>query len=146
MQSEETGRDLAALDRELIVQRVHALARMRTDGNMRGLLAHVADDIVYNVRGNWMAFPYPRPIRGKKNVGEALAMIAVQFENLGSVLHDVIVDGNRVAVRRTATMRHRGTGKVGDVDIADFILFRGGLVAEFTEIADSMALAQLDDG
>ncbi|MDI9849309.1 nuclear transport factor 2 family protein [Rhodoblastus sp. 17X3] len=145
MQSDETLRKLGALDRELIERRVHALLEMRATGNLRGMLEYAAEDIVYNVRGNWAAFPYTRPVRGKKLVAEALTMISVQFENLGSDVHDLIIDGDRAAMRRTARIRHRGTGKVGTVDIADFVRFRDGLVVEFTEVADSMALAQLED-
>jgi ketosteroid isomerase-like protein len=145
VQSDETLRKLGVIDRELIERRVHALLEMRAAGNLRGMLDHAAEDIVYNVRGNWAAFPYTRPVHGKKLVAEALAMIGVQFENLGSVVHDLVIDGERVAIRRTATIRHRGTGKVGEVDIADFVRFRDGLVVEFTEVADSMALAQLDE-
>ena len=145
MQSDETLRKLGVLDRELIEKRIHALLDMRAAGDLRGMLEHAAEDVVYNVRGNWAAFPYTRPVRGKKLVAEAIAMIAMQFENLGSVVHDLVIDGDRVAVRRTAKLRHRGTGKVGEVDIADFVRFRDGLVVEFTEVADSMALAQLED-
>lgn len=146
MQSDDATRRLAALDRELIEQRIRAMARMHAEGDLNGLFSHVADDIVYYVQGNWMAFPYSKPIRGKKQVAQAMAMIAVPFETLGSVIHDVVIDGEKAAVRRTATVRHRGTGKIGEVDIADFIRFRDGLAAEFTEIADSAALAALDEG
>jgi ketosteroid isomerase-like protein len=145
VQSDETLRKLGVLDRELIEKRVRALLEMRTAGDLRAMLDLAAEDIVYNVRGNWAAFPYTRPVHGKKLVADTLAMIAVQFENLGSVVHDFVIDGDRVALRRTAKIRHRGTGKVGEVDIADFVRFRDGLVVEFTEVADSMALAQLED-
>ncbi|WP_374545120.1 nuclear transport factor 2 family protein [Rhodoblastus sp.] len=145
MQSDETLRNLGAVDRELIEKRIRAMARMHSDGNIRDLMAYVADDVIYNVKGNWMAFPYSRPIRGKEEVAQALAMIAVQFQNLGSVIHDLVIDGDRAAVRRTAMIRHRGTGKIGEIDVADFIRFRDGLVVELTEIADSAALADLDE-
>ncbi len=72
-------------------------------------------------------------------------MIAVQFENLGSVVHDLVIDGDRVAMRRTSIIRNRGTGSSAEVDIADFIRFRDGLVVELTEIADSVALARLSE-
>jgi ketosteroid isomerase-like protein len=145
LQSDETLRKLGALDRDLIERRVHALLEMRAAGDLRGMLDHAAEDIVYNVQGNWSAFPYTRPVRGKKLVAEALAMIAMQFENLGSVVHDLVIDGDRIALRRSAKLRHRGTGKVRDVEVADFLRFRDGLVVEFTEVVDSLALAQLEE-
>jgi ketosteroid isomerase-like protein len=145
VQSDDTLRKLGEVDRELIERRVHTLLEMRAAGNLRGMLDYAAENIQYNVRGNWAAFPYTRPVKGKKLVAEALTMIAIQFEDLGSIVHDLVIDGNQVAMRRTVKLRHRGTGKVGEVDVADFVRFRDGLVVEFTEVADSMALAQLEE-
>jgi ketosteroid isomerase-like protein len=145
MQSEEAARQLAALDRNLFEQRIRAMVQMHADGNLRDLLDFVAEDVVYNVRGGWITFPYSGPVRGKNEVAAAMAMISVRFQNLGSVIHDLVIDGERAAFWRTATIRHRGTGKTGEVDVVDFIRFRDGLVAEFTEIADSAALAELDE-
>jgi ketosteroid isomerase-like protein len=146
VQSDATSRKLGAVDRELIAGRLRALLEMRQSEDLRGMLAYAAEDIRFNVKGDWEAFPFTRPVQGKAMMAKALEMIVVQYESLGSIVHDLLIDGNRVAMRRTSTIRHRGTGKVIDVDIADFILFRDGLVAEFTEIPDSMALAQLRDG
>ncbi|WP_374545119.1 nuclear transport factor 2 family protein [Rhodoblastus sp.] len=145
MQSDDALRRLGAVDREMIEQRIRTMVRMHSDGNLHGLFDLVADEVVYNVRGGWITFPYAKPVRGKKDVAAAMAMISVRFENLGSVIHNLVIDGDRAAFLRTATIRHRGTGKTGDVDVVDFIRFRDGLVVEFTEIADSAALADLDE-
>jgi ketosteroid isomerase-like protein len=144
--STETLRKLGELDRALIEQRINTLLEMRAKGDLRGMLDFAAEDIVYNVRGNWMAFPYAKPIQGKKAVAEALMTIAIQFENLGSVVHELVIDGDRAAIRRSSKLRNRGTGRSADVDIADFVRFRDGLVVEVTEIADSAALARLSEG
>jgi ketosteroid isomerase-like protein len=146
MQSQDAIRKLAALDRELIEQRVRAMVRIHSEGNLRGVFEFVADDVVYHVRGGWITFPYSKPVRGKKEVAAAMAMISIAFENLGSVIHNLIIDGDKAAFRRSATIRHRGTGMIGNVDIIDFIRFRDGLVVEFNEIADAAALASLDEG
>jgi ketosteroid isomerase-like protein len=146
VQTEQERRKLGELDRELIEQRVRLLFDLRKSGHLKHALDFVAEDISFSAKGTWSAFPYTQPVRGKQAFGEALATIAIQYENLGSVIHDLFIDGECVAVRRTATLRHRGTGKVGDVDLADFLTFRDGLLAEFNEIVDAMALAQLDDG
>jgi ketosteroid isomerase-like protein len=145
MQDKEGARQLASLDRDLIEQRVRAMVQMHVDGNLRGLFDLVAEDVLYNVRGGWITFPYSRPVRGRSEAAAAMAAISVRFQNLGSVIRDLLIDGDKAAFWRTATIRHRGTGKVGEVDVLDFIHFRDGLVAEFTEIADSAALAELDE-
>jgi ketosteroid isomerase-like protein len=146
VQSDETRRKLGELDRELTEQRIRAMARMHAEGDLDGLFAHVAEDVVFDLRGSSVAFPYPKAVRGKEQALRAVAMIAVHFEHLGSVIHDLIIDGEKVAVRRTATVRHRGTGKIGEVEIADFISLRDGLVYELVEIADSEAMAALENG
>jgi ketosteroid isomerase-like protein len=145
VQSDETLHKLGALDRELIEARVHAILERRAVGDVLGMLDFATDDIRINIKGDWAAFPYQRPVVGKKMVAEALSMIAIQYENLGSVVHELIIDGDRVAMRRTAGIRHRGTGKAAEIEIADFLRFRDGLVADFFEIIDTAALARLDD-
>jgi len=92
-------------------QRIRALLKMREDGDLAGLLSYAAPDIVYDIRGNWAAFPFSEPVRGKAMTAQALKMIAMHCENLGNVVHGIVIDGDQVAVRRTATIRHRGTGR-----------------------------------
>lgn len=145
MQSDETRRKLGEVDRDLTEQRIRAMARMHAEGDFTRLFAHIAEDIVFDMRGSWIAFPYQKPIKGKKQVLDAVAMIAVHFQHLHSVIHDLVIDGEMVAVRRTATIRHRGTGKIGEVEVADFVRLRDGLVVELAEIADSEALAALEE-
>jgi ketosteroid isomerase-like protein len=145
LQSDETLRKLGGLDRDLVQQRIQALIAKRTAGDMGKVLELVAEDVQFSVKGHWAAFPYAGPARGKKMVTEAMAAITVQYEHCGSAVHEMIIDGDRVAVRRTAKIRHRGTGKVGNIEIADFIRFRDGLLLEWTEVVDSMALAQLEE-
>lgn len=145
MRSEETLGALAQVDRQLIETRVRHLLELRAANDLRGMLDYAAEDIVYDVRGDWMAFPFSGSVKGKAMVARALVSIATQFENLGSTIHDILIDGERVAIRRTARVRHRGTSKTADVAIADFARFRDGLVIELVEITDSLALTRLDE-
>jgi ketosteroid isomerase-like protein len=145
LRSKETLDALAKIDRELIETRVRRLLQLRLDNNLREVMNHVAEDIVFDVRGSWMAFPSAGPVKGKANVARAFMSIATQYQNLGSTVHSMIIDGEQVAMRRTARVRHRGTNRVADVDIADFVRFRDGLVVALSEVADSVVLAQLDE-
>ncbi|WP_298357732.1 nuclear transport factor 2 family protein [Rhodoblastus sp.] len=146
MQSEQALRKLGEVDRELIEQRLHKLLELRAKGDWRGMIEFAAEDIVFEFRGDWTAFPHSKPIHGKKALGEALMSVVIQFENLGSVVNDMVIDGDRVALRRTAKIRNRGTGRCAEVNFADFLRFRDGLIVEFAEIADSAELARLSDG
>ncbi len=140
MQSEQALRKLGEVDREPIEQRLHMQLELRAKGDWRGWLEFAAEDITFDIRGNWAVFPYKRPIHGKKALSEALTTV-VQFENLGWVIKDLVIDGDRVALRRIVKVRNHGTGRVVELDVAEFLRFRDGLVVEFTLIADWAALS-----
>jgi ketosteroid isomerase-like protein len=144
MQSEEFFRELGVVDRELIEHRVRTIFERRAAGDIAGILEYAAEDISYNVRGNWTLYPFSRPLRGKALAAQMLATIEVMYENLGSTIHELVIDGDRVALHRTSKMRNRGSGEVIQLDVCDFIRFRDGLVVEFSEYPDSAALERLD--
>jgi len=145
LRSKETLSALAQVDRELIKTRVLRLLELRSANNLRDVMDYIAEDIVFDVRGSWMAFPYSGPINGKANVARAFVSIATQFENLGSTVQSLIIDGEQAAMRRTARVRHRGTNRVANVAVADFIRFRDGQVVALSMVADSVVLAHLDE-
>ncbi|MBB4196989.1 hypothetical protein CCR94_23540 [Rhodoblastus sphagnicola] len=145
MRGKEALDALAQVDRDLIETRLRLLVDLRAENDLRAMMEYAAEDIVFDVRGNWMALPSMGPIRGKANVARALISLTTQYENLGSTLHDLLIDGERVAMRRTARVRHRGTNRVADVQIVDFVRFRDGLVVSLSEVSDSLALARLDE-
>lgn len=72
MRSKETLNALAEVDRQLIETRVRRLLELRAENNLRAMLDYVADDIVFEVRGGWMALPYSGPVKGKANVAKAM--------------------------------------------------------------------------
>jgi ketosteroid isomerase-like protein len=145
LRSKETLNALAEVDRQLIETRIRRLLELRAENNLRGMLEYLAEDIVFEMRGDWMALPYSGPVKGKANVAKAMMCLMTQYENLGSTVHSLSIDGENVALRRTARVRHRGTSRFADVELADFVRFRDGLVIGFTEVADTAALAELDE-
>jgi ketosteroid isomerase-like protein len=144
VQSEVTLTKLGALDREMIEHRVRTIFERRAAGDLPGIVEYAAEDILYNVQGEWTIYPFSRPIEGKALLAHALAVIEAMYENLGSAIHELVIDGERVALHRTSRMRNRGTGEVRSVDVCDFLRFRDGLVIEFAEYPDSAAIAKLD--
>ena len=134
MQSDETLHRLGALDREMIEHRIRTLFERRAEGDLPGIMDYAADDIVYHTRGLWTLYPFSQPVRGKALVGQMLAMIEVMYENLGSTIYELVIDGDRAALHRTSRMRNRGTGALLSVDVCDFVRFRDGMVIEFSDI------------
>ncbi len=144
MQSDETLEKLGTLDREMIEHRIRTIFERRAAGDIPGIVEYMADDIVYNVQGDWTLYPFSRPARGKKILEQAFAMVEIMYENLGSTIHELVIDGERAALHRTSRMRNRGTGAIRSIDVCDFLRFRDGLVIEFSEYPDSAAIAKLD--
>ena len=64
MQSEQSLRDLGALDRELIEHRIRTIFERRAQGDLPGIIEYAAEDILFHVRGGWTLYPFSRPARG----------------------------------------------------------------------------------
>ncbi|MCW2273185.1 hypothetical protein GJ654_03625 [Rhodoblastus acidophilus] len=145
MQSLQDLAHIASVDRELFATRIHEMLSLCSAGDMAGLMSFFSEDIACQMIGNWSMFPFPGPVRGKAAVTQAFGNLFTQFQSLGSEVHDIVIDGDRVAVRRTTRLRHLGTGRSAGVAVVDFLRFRDGLVTELTELLDSLAMARLEE-
>ncbi|MBB4196990.1 hypothetical protein CCR94_23535 [Rhodoblastus sphagnicola] len=146
MQSLQNLARIASVDRELFETRIHYMLDLCSQGNLDGIVDHFSEDISYQMIGNWSMFPYAGPVRGKAAVKHAFAGVFTHFQSQGSTVHDIVVDGDKVAVRRTTILRNLGTGRADGIAIVDFLRFRDGLVTELTEVLDSLAMARLEEG
>jgi ketosteroid isomerase-like protein len=145
MQSLQNLTRIAVVDRELFEARIHQMLDLCSAGDMAGVLAYFSEDISYQMIGNWSMFPFPGPVRGKAAVTHAFGILFTHFQSLGSEVHSIVIDGDRVAVRRTTRLRHLGTGRSAGIAVVDFLRFRDGLVTELTELLDSLAMSQLEE-
>jgi uncharacterized protein len=145
MQSEDALHRLGELDREMIEHRLRAIFERRAEGDVPGMLEYAAEDILYSTRGNWTLYPFVRTVRGKEAVRQILATVDVMYENFGSTIHELVIDGDRAALHRTSHLRNRGTGERISIDVCDFARFRDGLIVEFAEYPDSAALMRIDN-
>jgi ketosteroid isomerase-like protein len=146
MQSLQNLALIAGVDRELFETRIQSMLDLCARGNLDAIVDYFAEDVSYQMIGNWSMFPYAGPVRGKAATKHALAGIFTHFQSLGSTIHDIVVDGDRVAVRRTTVLRNLGTGRSDGIAVVDFLRFRDGLVTELTELLDSLAMARLEEG
>jgi ketosteroid isomerase-like protein len=146
MQSDRTLHRLGGLDREMIEHRLRTIFERRAQGDVPGILEYAAEDIVYSARGNWTLYPFARSVRGKDAVRQILAAIEMMYENYGSTIHELVIDGDRAALHRTSHLHNRGTGALVSIDVCDFARFRDGLIVEFAEYPDSAALMRMNDG
>ncbi len=145
MQSSDALRKLGELDREMIEHRARTLCERRADGDIAGMMDYFAEDVVCFTRGQWRRVTFPQRIAGKAAVREAYRLLNIEYENLGSTIHELLIDGDRVALHRTTSVRHRGTSQVFTFDVMNFARFREGLVVEFSEYPDLGAMAMFED-
>ncbi|MFV0280129.1 MAG: nuclear transport factor 2 family protein [Rhodoblastus sp.] len=135
--------DVATPARARVESLVTRLIELRASGDVGGMLSYVAPDIVVKtsicyvlpLRGEW---------RGIAACADLLRQVNVTYENLGSRVNRLLIDGDRAALHRTARVRNRGAGCTFDIDIWSFIRFRDDLIVEFAEYPDTQALALLN--
>ena len=96
---------------------------------------------VYKMSGNWSRLRYVSDHCNRETFAESLRLVNIEYEELGSEIHDLLIDGDRVAVHRTIRMRNRGAGAAVNLDEWDCFRFRERLVAEFAAYVD---VARLD--
>ncbi len=135
MQATETSERLAQVGRALMESRVREIFALREVGDIAGMMQLTAADIVCFPPTSWRG-AFPRTIIGREAVAEAFRLRNIQYENLGSTIHAVLVDGDRVVVHRTSAVRDRGGSRRYVYDAIDFFRFRDGLIVEFTEFPD----------
>ncbi|MCX7898563.1 MAG: nuclear transport factor 2 family protein [Methylocystis sp.] len=104
-----------------------------------------APDVICEFAGDRNKVSYAGRHRGVESLINIIRTIDVEFEQLGNAMPGVVIDGAQAAMRRTVEWRHRGTGRRGLVELADFFRYRDGKIIELIEFRDSVALLQMQD-
>jgi ketosteroid isomerase-like protein len=133
------------LDRAEIVRRVNELADFAPSRgpNVELIGKYYSPDVVCEFVGHRARIPYAGQHVGVEAVVNIVRAINVDFEQLHSELCDILVDGGRLACRRTVWWRHRGTGRKGVVELAEFVKFEDGLIVELIEYRDSVTILEM---
>ena len=102
----------------------------------------IATDYVYHSPGS-------PDMRGPEGFKQLISMYRAAFPDLLMVIDDMLAEGDRVAVRWTATGTHRGelmgippTGKRVTTSGLIISRFAGGKVVEDHEVIDSLGMMQ----
>ncbi len=135
MLSEDALRRIGDLDRDQIETRIRRLFEKWALGDVEGMIDHLAPDVVFPSNGFWTGVS--APLRGRDQVAKNLRHYGGALENIVSVLHEIVIDGDRAVVHRTAVGRRRDSGRRYQCDFIDFFRFREGLVVEFSEYPDA---------
>jgi ketosteroid isomerase-like protein len=123
---------------------VRKLFDLRAKGDVEAILKWFAPDFIYKACGEWTRPPYVPRQCDRETFAESLRLVNVEFEELGSEIHELLIDGDRVAVHRTIRMRNRGAGAAVNLDEWDIFRFRERLVAQFAAYVDLAKLGGLE--
>ena len=123
---------------------VRKLFDLRAKGDVEAILKWFAPDFIYKACGEWTRPPYVPRQCDRETFAVSLRLVNVEFEELGSEIHELLIDGDRVAVHRTIRMRNRGAGAVVNLDEWDIFRFRERLVAQFAAYVDLAKLGGLE--
>ena len=134
---------VAPAQREAIEATIRTIYAKRSAGDIEGMIAHVADDIVCFPRSTWRCSAFPTTLRGKTAVREAFLQRHINYTAEPSIIHRLLIDGDRAVVHRSTVIAERGTGQSEDCNAVDILRFRDGLVVEFSELPDGSARSRI---
>ena len=134
----------ATTDRAVIEQRIRHMYERRTANDPVGIYEFAAPDIVYR-SSTYRVYPFHASCNGRDACIEMSRAINIFYENLGSDIRDLVIDGDRVAFRRVARLRNRGSGKTYSVNVCNFFRFRDGQVIEIEEYPDTQAVSLIEN-
>jgi ketosteroid isomerase-like protein len=138
----EAGEANRDRDRESNAARIHAFYADRMRSGAAAIEIHFADDAELRIIGDPVTIPFARRHAGREEVAALINKIDMEFaiEDFGIV--DMLVDGDRAAVRWIASSRHRGTGAWITVEALDHVVLRDGRISSITEYFDTAATAR----
>jgi hypothetical protein len=70
--------------------------------------------------------------------------VTIDFEQSHCDIAAILIENGHVAGRRQVEWRHRGTGRRGLVDLANFVRFEDGMIVELIEFRDSITLLEME--
>ena len=132
--SEDTLRLLGNLERAQIEQRVRRIFDLWARGDVDAVIAEMSPDVKMATNGEWLGVA--APAHGRPAAAAYLRKMCASLENIVSVLHEIVIDGDRAVVHRTSVGRWRESGRRYQCDFIDIFRFRDSLVSEFSEYPD----------
>ncbi len=119
-------------------RRIHDAVKARFWGPLdRFLQDFFAPDVVVHYNCVKEGVPAPGVWLGREALGESIRQVDIEYEWLDVEVFDIVVDGDRAAVRWRAFWRNRGSGAPGAMELAHFLRFNNGLIVEMHEFLDN---------
>lgn len=134
------------LSRQEMERRARSLVSFEDEGPDLDLVRQwCAPDVVCEFIGDRQRVPYAGRHKGVEAMLGVIRAIRVDFEQKLFAVSEVLVEDARVAGRRQVAWRHRGTGRSGMSELADFVRFEDGRIVELIEFRDTVTLWRAQD-
>jgi ketosteroid isomerase-like protein len=133
-------------DRQALENLLEELYAARVGGDLEVLRKLFAADASFEVAGSSEASPMPTLIKGKAGIMALMQGMIGAFELSDFTILEMLIDGERAAVRWQATMHHTRSGQVFASELADFITTANGEVTSFVEFLDTALASKILGG
>jgi ketosteroid isomerase-like protein len=125
---------------------IFEITRLRMSGRIEEMLEFFAPHVVVHYHCAKEGLFLPGVLRGVDALRENIRLTDVEYEPLDMEILDILVDGDRSAVRWRNSWRHRGRGYARTLDMAHFLRWKSGRVVEMFEYLDYHGAMALDRG
>ncbi len=131
------------MKRDDVLKLMREVYAARVKGDVDLLMKYTTDDMQFRLN----ASPEQRPVAftesGADGTRKALQMLVASFEFLACDIVDAVVEGERAAIRVKIRARARATGTTSDTESLDFVEFRDGKLAAYTQFFDTAAVERM---
>ena len=128
---------------ENILLKAYAL---RQASDLDAILSLFAPNAIYHVSGSEQASPIASRVFVQAELGIALKQILDNFDLIEYKILDLVIEGNRAAVRWTGKFRFRPTKEILESDIAHFWTIEDGKITALVEFCDTAHIFALLQG
>ncbi|MEZ5829131.1 MAG: nuclear transport factor 2 family protein [Hyphomicrobiales bacterium] len=122
-----------------LLQRIYAA---RVSGDMDVLRKDFTDDTTYVVAGSPDVGAMTVAMSGHADVMGVFERMLANYKLSNFEFLDMLIDGDRAAVRWRATVHNAANGKTIDTELAHFITIENGKIASMIEFMDTALAAR----
>ena len=112
------------------------------EGNIDGVMAVIAEDVVWNHHGPREQVPFSGSYRGKSGAGEQLGTFVGSTETEKFDLQGMYAGDDKVIALIQEGCKVNETGKSYETLVAHIWTVQDGLIVQFDELYDSCAVAE----
>jgi ketosteroid isomerase-like protein len=105
--------------------------------------AYLHDDAVFTFVGQICDLSYSGVYRGRARILDILRRIDAEVELTDHKILNLIVDGDRIGLRRSTLVRHRGTSSTRLLTLGDFVTLRDDKILDGYEYVDTSWLKRI---